>query len=497
MCETERENRNIVLFPFMAQGHIIPFLALAHRLEQVTNKYYTITLVTTQLNIPKLRLSLPPNSSIELAGIPFPGDGYGLPPGVENTDALPYHLISNFFEASLSLEPSFRKLISDLCSHQNGRRRPFCIVADIFFGWSVDIAREFGVFHAIFSGGGGFGIACYYSVMQNLPHRRNGAVGGDEFSLPDFPEASRIHVTQVSEYLRVSDGSDKHSIIVRKLLSFWFSTDAMLFNTVEELEQSTGLLYFRRIFGRDVVWAIGPVVSQVRRPVKEAGVTSEACTKWLDSKPEKSVLYVSFGSQHTIPAPQMMDLAVVLEASGKNFIWVVRPPVGFDINGEFKAEEWLPEGFEERITESKRGLVVRKWAPQVDILAHGAVSAFLSHCGWNSVLESISNGVPIIGWPFVADQFYNAKFLEEVLGVGVEVARGKSSRVGHEEMVEKIELVMNINGTEKGREIRRRAWEVRDIIKNAVKDEDDFKGSSVKAMDEFLNTAFAYQGDKR
>lgn len=104
----------------------------------------------------------------------------------------------------------------------------------------------------------------------------------------------------MSEYLRVADGSDKYSRILRKLLSFWLEADAILFNTVEELEQSTGLMYFRRKFGRHVVWPIGPVVLAATGSGEEAGITAEMCTKWLDPKPEKSVLYVSFGSQNTI-----------------------------------------------------------------------------------------------------------------------------------------------------------------------------------------------------
>ncbi|KAM6578923.1 hypothetical protein CsatB_030760 [Cannabis sativa] len=123
----------------------------------------------------------------------------------------------------------------------------------------------------------------------------------------------------------------------------------------------------------------------------------------------------------------MTELGMALEASGnKSFIWVVRPPIGFDINGEFRAEEWLPKGFEERMREPKRGLVVHQWAPQPL---------------W---LESLSYGVPIIGWPLAAELFYNVyKYLEEELGVGVEVGRGKSFFVGYEEMVEKIDLVKN------------------------------------------------------
>lgn len=109
------------------------------------------------------------------------------------------------------------------------------------------------------------------------------------------------------------------------------SSDAVLLNTVEELEAETGLLYFRRKLGRPV-WPIGPVVLPVV-VMKEGRNTREMCTIWLDSKPARSVLYMSFGSQNTISASQMMDLAMALESSGKNFIWVFRPPFGFDING--------------------------------------------------------------------------------------------------------------------------------------------------------------------
>ncbi|KAJ0020584.1 hypothetical protein Pint_31211 [Pistacia integerrima] len=154
------------------------------------------------------------------------------------------------------------------------------IISSMFFGWCAEIAHEFGLFHAIFIAGGGFGFACYYSLWLNLPHSNSDS---DELELPDFPEASTLHVTQMSDTLIVADGTRA----------------------------------------------------------------------------------LSFGSQNTISSSQMMQLAMALEACGKNFIWVVRPPIGFDINSEFKANEWLPEGFEERIRDSGRGLVVHTWATQV------------------------------------------------------------------------------------------------------------------------------------
>ncbi|XWS67699.1 hypothetical protein CRYUN_Cryun04dG0028300 [Craigia yunnanensis] len=93
-----------------------------------------------------------------------------------------------------------------------------------------------------------------------------------------------------------------------------------------------------------------------------------------------------------------------LEASGVAFIWVIRPPL--------KAE-WLHDGFEKRIKKSNQGILVSQWAPQVEILYHRSTGTFLSHCGWNSVLESLSNGVPIIGWPLAGEQFFNSHLLEK------------------------------------------------------------------------------------
>lgn len=469
----------------MAQGHIIPFLALAVQIQR--RKDYTITFVNTPLNIRNLRESLPPNSSnIHLLEIPFFSSDHGLPPDSENTDVLPPHLIFHFFLASPSLKPAFEKLISGLITDENGRNAPLCIVADIFLGWTVDVAHKFGVFHVIFSGAGGFGLACYYSLWVNLPHRKTGS---DEFWLPDFLEAGKLETTQLSPSLVSADGTDPPSVFQASNLPKWLDSDGFLFNTIEEFD-NIGLNYFRRKMGKPV-WPIGPILLSVKAPPrtgKTAGISPELCNRWLDTKPTKSVLYISFGSQNSISAQHMMQLAIALEASGKNFIWVIRPPMGFDINSKFKAEEWLPEGFEER--NQNRGLLVYSWAPQVEILSHKAISAFLSHCGWNSVLEALTRGVPIIGWPISAEQFYNVKLLEEKIGVCVEVARESIGEVKHEDIVGKLELLMN--ETDEGKEMRKRSCEVQEMIKNAFKDEEGFKGSSVEGMDNFLNAAHCY-----
>ncbi|KAI3962637.1 hypothetical protein MKW92_041817 [Papaver armeniacum] len=168
----------------------------------------------------------------------------------------------------------------------------------------------------------------------------------------------------------------------------------------------------------------------------------------------------------------MRELALGLEKSGKCFIWVLRPPSEFDIESEFKWE-WLPEGFVERMKKSQKGLLVKKWAPQLEILCHESTGAFLSHCGWNSVLESLSQGVPIIGWPLEVEQCYNSKMMEEEMGVCAELARKD---------------VMDGN---KGEEMRKKAMVIAEKIRGAMREDigdDHSKGSSVRSVDDFLAT---------
>lgn len=148
---------------------------------------------------------------------------------------------------------------------------PLCIIADMFFSWSAEIAHEFGIFHAIFCVPSGFGTACYYSLWLNLPHRNTNS---DEFMLLDFPEASNIHVTQLPEHLKLSDGKDTFAVYAKKVLPQWLDSDRILVYTMEELGH-IGLLYFRQKIGKPI-WSIGLVLLSVGR---EAAAGREARIK--------------------------------------------------------------------------------------------------------------------------------------------------------------------------------------------------------------------------
>ncbi|XP_059653323.1 UDP-glycosyltransferase 92A1-like [Cornus florida] len=489
---------HIVMLPFMAQGHLIPFLALAKQIHQRTG--FTITIANTPLNIKYLHstISKDPStasslsqSQIRLVSLPFSSSDHGLPPNTENTEALPLHQIVNLFQSSSSLESPVRELVSDIAEKEG--RPPLCIVSDVFFGWANTVANSLGIVNVSFSTGGAYGTAAYVSLWQNLPHRLSDA---DEFRLPGFPDSCRFHVSQLHQFLRAADGTDPWSRFFQPQIELSLGSCGWLCNAVEEIEPS-GLEILRK-YVKLPVWTIGPLLPQSmlnpslsnsnvshQRTGREPGLSPEKCLEWLDSHEEHSVLYISFGSQNTISATQMMELAKGLEDSGTAFIWVIRSPVGFNLKGEFRAE-WLPEGFEARAAESRRGLLVHKWAPQLEILAHESTGVFLSHCGWNSVLESLSQGVPMIGWPLAAEQAYNSKMLMEDVGVCVELTRGVHSSIVKEEVKKVIETVMDKKG--KGKEMKRKAVEVKELIRLAMREEGGHKGSSLQAMDDFIAT---------
>ncbi|VAH70761.1 unnamed protein product [Triticum turgidum subsp. durum] len=186
-----------------------------------------------------------------------------------------------------------------------------------------------------------------------------------------------------------------------------------------------------------------------------------ACLDWLDRQPPKSVIFVSFGSGGSLPAEQMRELALGLEQSGQRFLWVVRSPSDegavnanyYDAESKRDPLPYLPQGFVERTKEV--GLLVPSWAPQIKVLAHEATGGFLVHCGWNSVLESLAHGVPMVAWPLFAEQRQNAVVLSEGVGAAVRVPDTKR----REEIAAAVREVMAGQG--KGAEVRAKVAELR------------------------------------
>lgn len=243
----------------------------------------------------------------------------------------------------------------------------------------------------------------------------------------------------------------------------------VLVNSFYELEPDYAELY-RKELGRRA-WHIGPV-SLCNRSIedkawrgKQASLDKHEWLNWLNLKKPNSVIYISFGSMANVIAPQLHEIALALEAAGQDFIWVVR-------NSNGQEEEWLPQGFEQRM--EGKGLIIRGWAPQVLILEHEAVGAFVTHCGWNSTLEGISAGVPMVTWPLFAEQFYNEKLVTHILKTGVSVGVKKWSKEPSLENVVKRDAIekalREIMAGEEAEERRSRAKKLKEMAWKAVEE---------------------------
>ncbi|KAL3819790.1 hypothetical protein ACJIZ3_005695 [Penstemon smallii] len=222
-------------------------------------------------------------------------------------------------------------------------------------------------------------------------------------------------------------------------------------------------------------WAIGPIL-----PTKFSSANkSIKCLEWLDKQEVKSVIYVTFGTTCSLSDEQIEELALGLEQSKQRFLWVLRDAdKGNVFDGEVRRAK-LPEGFEERVKEV--GIVVRDWAPQPEILAHPSTGGFMSHCGWNSCTESITNGVPIAAWPMHSDQPRNTMLVADILKIGL-VVREWTQR---EELVKASTIenvVKRLMASEEGNEIRKRAEELGATVRQATEE----GGVSRVELDSFI-----------
>lgn len=205
--------------------------------------------------------------------------------------------------------------------------------------------------------------------------------------------------------------------------------------------------------------------------------TRTTITNWLNNKPKSSVIYVSFGSLASLQEKQIQEIALALKETNHYFIWVVRT---------LEEESKLPKDFVQEIIKSQKGLLVR-WSCQIEVLSNDSIGCFLSHCGWNSSIEALSFGVPIIGMPQWSDQLMNAKLIEDVWKVGIRLklvldddGDEELGFVCREEIEDCIKQVME---GEKGKEMKRNALKWKDLAKEAISE----GGTSDQSIDEFIS----------
>ncbi|XP_030462691.2 UDP-glycosyltransferase 72E1-like [Syzygium oleosum] len=447
----QNTNPHAVLLASPGMGHFIPVVELGKRLATHHGFDVTIFVVVADASITESPLFKPPRTPnpLNLVLLP-PVDISAL---VDSTSSVASQLVIMMREAL----PSLRADISAMKYH------PTALIVDLFGTEALAIAEEFDMLKYVFI----TSTAWFLAVTVHFPYIDEEAEHNHRvMKRPlDIPGCRSIRFEDTLDlFLDQTGDRNLFSGFTRVGMEI-SNADGILVNTWQDLEPLTlRALENEKFLGRVVkasVYPVGPLV----RPTRQS--SKSEVMDWLDMQPMESVIYVSFGSGGTLSAKQTSELAWGLELSQHRFIWVVRPPVDGDASANFfnvtnshdGTPSFLPDGFFTRIR--NRGMVVPMWAPQTEILAHKSIGGFFSHCGWNSTLESMVNGVPMVAWPLYAEQQMNAAMLTEELEVAVQPKiRPNAGVIEREEIAEMVRRVMELKGNEmrdKVKELQRSA----------------------------------------
>ncbi|KAH6804128.1 UDP-Glycosyltransferase superfamily protein [Perilla frutescens var. frutescens] len=440
MAVKDGKSLHIVMFPWLAFGHIIPYLDLS---KLIAAKGHKITFISTPRNIDRLP-KLPPNlaSSISLVKIPLPKLA-GLPENAEATTDLLHAAQMDYLKKAFDgMEPGLTRFLEET--------RPDWIIYDFAPHWLPSITARLSIPGAFFFIINAW-LLSFYGPTDALISGSDYRSEPEDFMVPpkwvkfDTKVAYRrfeanwivgsVH-NAGSGYSDIQRGgkviAGTEALVIRHCREF----EPEWLNVLEELHRTriipVGLMPPPPPVGDDEGWG--------------------SIRSWLDDRNKGSVVYVALGSEVTPSQDQLNELARGLELSGVHFFWVLRKASGC---GSVEVEE----GFEERVR--GRGMVWRRWAPQLRILSHDSVGGFLTHCGWSSIVEGLMFGRPLITLPFLVDQGLNSRV---VVGrqLGVEIPRTEED--GSYTMNSVADSVKRVMVEDEGKKLRENAEQVSGVV---------------------------------
>lgn len=442
---------HIVVLPWLAMGHLIPFLELSKCLAQ---KGHRVSFVSTPRNIQRLP-RIPPeisSSLINLVELPLP-EVDGLLENAEATIDLPPDKVHYLKKAFDGLKDSVLGLLEDLV--------PDWIIYDFASHWLPPLARKLGIpcgFFSLFNAASISFFGPTSALMSGAQSNSDSFVVGEDFTIVpkwmNFPtynvglriyEATRITNSMKENVAEVSD-PQRYALAVE-------GSDVIFIRSGVEFEQFWLELVEKEILHKPVI-PVGFLPPSVEEDNSSEWVAIET---WLKKQGPASVIYVALGTEATLTQEEVNELALGLELSNLPFFWVLRKPSSSSENDSYV----LPAGFEDRI--KGRGIICKGWAPQVKILAHESVGGFLTHCGWNSIIESLSVGCALVLLPLIAEQGVNARVLHGEK-IGLEIQRDKQEgSFTRDSVAATLRMVMV---DEYGEMFRKKTMEMRDIFGN-------------------------------
>ncbi|MQL75840.1 hypothetical protein Taro_008196 [Colocasia esculenta] len=473
---SNRRQLHILFFPLMAPGHTLPMVDMA---KLFARRGVRATILTTPANAITVAASLGRASEaghhVETLLVEIPHAEAGVPETLADANSVDGEMM--FLKSTARLRDPLEGLLR--------KHRPDAVVSDMFFPWSGEVAEELGVPRLIFHGTSFFSL-CLSDALQfhHPPPESSAGEEGGLYAVPGLPHRIELDRGQIPDVWRMPEFAE----VFAKMRQAEKICFGVVVNSFYELEPEYAD-HYRKSVGMKA-WHVGPVSlcndeDGADMSARGGGIEQDNCLRWLASKEPSSVVYVCFGSLCRFTAAQLREIALGLEASRHPFIWVVRHPTG---KGSPSSEPRLPEGFEERTVGT--GMVIRGWAPQILLLNHEAVGGFVTHCGWNSCLEGITAGLPMVAWPMFADQFDNMRLLVQVLGVCVSMGGAKRYTlreeerplVGAEEVARAVKVLMGGGGGE----MRRRARELKEAARAAMGEGGSSYGDMGRLIEELL-----------
>lgn len=446
---------HIAMLPSPGMGHITPLFELAKRLVTHHGLCVSFLVVPSQSSTAQNDL---------LRSTSVPSDLH-----VIDLQAIDIrHLITDDMPALTRICVMLQGHFSQLKSVLMGLNQPKALIVDLFTTDAIEVCEELSIpVYSFYTASAGLlAFSLYLPVLDR-------EVEGEFIDLPGPVQVPGCRAERTEDLL--------DQVRNRKIDEYkWFllhmsrlvKVSGIIVNTWDDLELVSLRAIRENQFYQELhigpVYPVGPLIKQ-DEPIQES---DKLILSWLDKQPADSVLFITLGSGGTLSSQQLAELTQGLELSEQRFILVARRPTGENITSFFNAgnldendpKSYLPQGFIERTRGV--GLVVREWAPQVSVLRHSATGGFLLHCGWNSTLESILNGVPMIAWPLYAEQKMNATSLAEEIGVAVKpVVNPGTGLVPKEEIEMVVRLVME---GEKGKIMRAKAKELKESAKKGL-----------------------------
>ncbi|OAY63418.1 UDP-glycosyltransferase 83A1, partial [Ananas comosus] len=444
-----------LILPFPAQGHVIPLMELSHCLA---DRGFQITFVNTEYDHGRIVAALRKHEleSDRVRHVSVPD---GLAPDEDRNNL--GRLVEGLHKSMpTSLEEVIRK-----SNENSGGSKITCMIVDQGMAWALEIAEKLGVRCVVFWPM----CAALLALTMSTPKLIDDGII-DEEGFPKGPSTFQLSdgmpLMETARLLwNVNAGDEAQKLIFHYMNANSRATkkaEFILCNSFQELESPT-------FNYAPYVLPIGPLLTGLRlgKPVGHFWSEDTTCMSWLDEQPKNSVIYVAFGSLTIFDQNQFRELALGLETSGRPFLWVVRPDL------TEKTSDAYPSGFKDRL--GGRGRIV-SWSPQQEVLAHPSLACFISHCGWNSTMEGVRNGVPFLCWPYFADQFANQTYICDVWRVGLKMVPGESGIITSAHISSRLEELLGDDG------IMARARTLKEMANRSMEKE----GSSFKNLNTFV-----------